>query len=361
MVRGTRRSGTAKLQRSAGLAPIVGAPKHAATADDDVANVLASIDSVIIIVDEERCVRRCTPNADAMMMRLHTDVGRRIGALDSAIAHVIETQDRETRVSADGGYRIQIRPYRTSDGSVAGAVLTFTDVSVAHLTSERQRNAFLAALSDELRTPLAAILLWTDVLRGLDGDDPYRHVAIDTIADCARTEAHLVDDLLDLAMSASGDLAIEPMMIDLAPIVRAAIESLQPSARAKNVSLTSDVVAKRSRISADPRRLQQVVAKLLGNAVDFTLAGTEVRVSLADTGDLLELRVSDKGPGIDAEFLPRVFEPFAQQNPSKARVHRGLGIGLALVRYLVERQGGTIGVESAVGEGSTFIVRFPKS
>lgn len=352
MVRGMRRSrGTAKLQRSDGLASV----------SDDLANVLASIDSVIIIVDEERCVRRCTPNADAMMMRLHAEVGRRIAELDAVIAHVIETQERETRASADGAYRIQIRPYRTSDQHVAGAVLTFTDVSVAQLTSERQRNAFLAALSDELRTPLSAILLWTDVLRGLDGDDLHRHVAIDTIADCARTEAHLVDDLLDLAMSASGDLVIEPTLIDPAAIIRAAVESLQPNARAKSVTLTSDVVAKRSRISADPRRLQQVIAKLLGNAIDFTLVATEVRVSLADTGDLLELRVSDEGPGIDAEFLPRVFEPFAQQDPSKARVHRGLGIGLALVRYLVERQGGTIGVESVVGEGSTFIVRFPKS
>jgi signal transduction histidine kinase len=362
MVRGMRRSrGTTKLQRSAALGGIVVPPKQVRSDADDLTNVLASVDGVIIIVDEERCVRRCTPNAAAMLMRLHTEVGRRIGELDSVIAQVIETRERESRVSADGGYRIQIRPYCTSHDHIAGAVLTFTDISVAQLTSERQRNVFLAALSDELRTPLSAILLWTDVLRGLDRDDPDRNVAIDTIAECARTESRLIDDLLDLAMSTTGDLAIESAVLDPTPIIRSVIESQLPIARAKQVTLSSDLVTTHVRIAADPRRLQQVVTKLLTNAVTFTRVGTEVRISLAATEGLLELRISDDGPGIDAEFLPRLFEPFAQQDPSKARVHRGLGIGLALVRYLVERQGGTIGVESVVGEGSTFIARFPKT
>ena len=285
--------------------------------------------------------------------------------LDFMLRKVIDTSEgMDTEVHAEDGdttYRLQIRRMG------GGAVLTFIDISALRvsvnadlrLAADRQRDTFLTALSDELRTPLSAILLWTDVLRGLEHDDPHRAVAIDTIAECARAEARLVDDLLDLALSASGELAIEARPVEAEPIVRAAIESIMPAAADRHVNLIATLDSNSCHIWADPQRLQQVVKKLLANAVGFTAEGSDIHIALHHIGRYLQLRIVDRGPGIDADFLPRVFEPFAQQDPSIARVHRGLGIGLALVRYLVERQAGSIDVESSDGKGSTFIVRFP--
>jgi signal transduction histidine kinase len=261
-------------------------------------DVLASIDIPIVVVDDDRRIRQFNPKAAAVMRLRESDVGRLI-------------------------------------------------------------NDAVTSLSDELRTPLSAILLWTDVLRGLEQDDPHRAVAIDTIDECARAEARLVDDVLDLAMSASGELAIEARPVEAEPIVRDAIESIVPIAAERRINLVAALDGSGAHIWADPRRLHQVVKKLLINAVEFTVEGSDIHISLKQIGRALQLRLVDRGPGIDADFLPRVFEPFAQQDTSTARAHRGLGIGLALVRYLVERQAGTIDVESSDGQGTTFIVRFP--
>lgn len=359
------------------LAAIVTDPRTPAQSDSQTSDntLLASIDIAIIVVDSERRVRSFTPKARAIMNLSPADIGRPIGEietplrireLDGTITMVIDTRgahDSDVHaVDRSSTYRMQIRPV-----AGGGAVLTFIDISALRtsvdadlrLAADRQRDAFLTSLSDELRTPLSAILLWTDVLRGLDKDDPHRDVAIDTIAECARAEARLVDDLLDLAMSASGELALEAHPIEAEPIVREAIESILPCATERRINLIATLDSNDSYILSDPRRLQQVVKKLLANAVEFTAEGSDILISLRQIGRSLELRIRDRGPGIDADFLPRVFEPFAQQDPSSARVHRGLGIGLALVRYLVERQAGTIDVESSNGEGSTFVVRFP--
>lgn len=314
-------------------------PEPVPLATDDLANAFASIDTAIVIVDNQRRVRLFTAKAGTIM---ELEVGRRIPDLDAEIASVIAT--REIQTISRGAHRLQVRPFHTRDECVGGAVVSFLDVST--------RSSFLSALSDELRTPLSAIMLWTDVLRGLDRDDPDRAIAIDTIAECARAESQLVDDLLDLAMSSSGELLIEPSLIKPSPIIEGAIETLRRTADEKQVTLVGDLDD--TTLWADPQRFHQVVTKLLLNAIEFTAIGTEVRVVIKHG----ELRVIDRGPGIDPAFVANLFEPFAQRDSSKARAHRGLGIGLALVRYLVERQGGTIDVETTVGGGSTFIVRF---
>lgn len=338
-------------------------------------DVLASIDIAIVVVDRARRVRRFSPTAATLMSLSATDIGRSIGELetdticcrhiDRAVGDVIErgaTHDSDVHAKdRSHTYRMQIR------ASNDGAVITFIDISELRtsvdanlrLEADRQRDTFLTSLSDELRTPLSAILLWTDVLRGLEPDDPSRSVAIDTIAECARAEAKLVDDLLDLAMSASGELEFEAHPVEAEPIVRDAIESIMPVANERGVNIVAELNGGAIHIWADTARLFQVVKKLLANAVEFTATGSNIKVSLNVIGRYLQLRIADRGPGIDADFLPRVFEPFSQQDRSTARAHRGLGIGLALVRYLVERQAGTIDVESNSGEGSTFIVRFP--
>jgi signal transduction histidine kinase len=331
---------------------------------DDVGDtVIACIDIPIIVVDDERRIRRFNPKAAAVMCLRASDVGRLIGEAVTSMCLREIADDRDVHaIDRSATYRMQVRSMVGG-----GSVLTFIDVSELRtsvnadlqLAADRQRDTFLTSLSDELRTPLSAILLWTDVLRGLEQDDPHRVVAIDTIDECARAEARLVDDLLDLAMSASGELAIEAKPLEAEPIVRDAIESIEPVAAERRINLIAALDGSGAHIWADPRRLHQVVKKLLTNAVDFSVEGSDIHVSLHHVGRALQLRIVDRGPGIDADFLPRVFEPFAQQDTSTARAHRGLGIGLALVRYLVERQAGTIDVESSNGQGTTFIVRFP--
>ncbi len=228
------------------------------------------------------------------------------------------------------------------------------------LVAERERDGFLAAVSHELRTPLSAILLWAEVLRGLDPSDPRWQTALDTIVHSAAAEAHLVDDLLDLARSRVGELGVAQERVEPAAVIRAAVDAMRARANAKQVAIELELTPGAT-ISADPRRLEHIAAKLLSNAVKFTPAGGTIRVALARADHTVELSVGDNGPGIAADFLPYLFEPFAQEDRSSTRAHAGLGIGLALVRHLVERQGGTIRVASTEGAGTTFTVRFPSS
>lgn len=326
-------------------------------------DVVACIDIPIVVVDDERRIRLFNPKAAGVLRLREADVGRVIGEVVTSMCLRDIANDRDVHAfDRSAIYRMQVRPMVGG-----GSVLAFIDISELRtsvnadlqLAADRQRDTFLTSLSDELRTPLSAILLWTDVLRGLEQDDPHRAVAIDTIDECARAEARLVDDLLDLAMSVSGELALEARPLEAEPIMREAIESVAAMATERRINLVASLDGGGAHIWADPGRLHQVVKKLLMNAIEFTVEGSDIHVSLHHIGRALQLRIVDRGPGIDADFLPRVFEPFAQQDTSTARAHRGLGIGLALVRYLVERQAGTIDVESSDGQGATFIVRFP--
>jgi two-component system CheB/CheR fusion protein len=226
--------------------------------------------------------------------------------------------------------------------------------------AQRERDTFLDAVSHELRTPLSAIMLWAQALQGIGHDDPRRVFALDTIIDAAQTEARIVDDLLDLAISRSRQLTVKLESADPAAIVLAAVDAARADASAKHLVLETELAPGRM-ILVDPRRLSQIATKLISNAIKFTPAGGEVSVSLAMRDAMMELQVRDNGAGIAAESLPHVFDPFGADRAS-TRSHAGLGIGLALVRHLVERHDGTIQVLSpGEGLGTTFVVRIPTS
>ncbi|MBA3461540.1 MAG: PAS domain-containing protein [Deltaproteobacteria bacterium] len=457
-------------------------------ANDDLVNVLASVEIAMIIVDTERCVRRFTPRARMVMKLLATDLGRPIADLqpsivvddlDATIARVIETLEMtESEVaSADGSvhYRMQVRPYRTLDQTIGGAVLTFVDITALRSAREfrtaivetvptpllvlddglviqsvnragaelfrsteeelagrslfevgkwqtddlrtqleaavargagftdlraefdvdgedfalrvsansivqpgtprsilvgiadntkleaahRERDAFLDAVSHELRTPLSAILLWAQALRTLDQADPQRAKAIETIIESVRAEAGLVDDLLEIALSRTTELAVVLEAANPSEIVTDVVTAARHVARSKQITLDLEA-SPGKRIALDPRRLEQIVSKLISNALKFTPSGGRVSVSVAYPDSSVELRVADTGPGIPADRLSNLFEPFVKRDGSTSRAHAGLGIGLPLVRHLVERHGGTINVDSpGVGHGTSVTVQIP--
>jgi PAS domain S-box-containing protein len=221
------------------------------------------------------------------------------------------------------------------------------------------KDDFLAALSHELRTPLNAIVGWSQLLKPRLADAHRDVVAgIEAIERNARIQAQLIADLLDVSRVASGKLQIDRQWFDPADAVRAAIDTVSATARARNIEIALAVDGDREPLLWDPARFQQVVWNLLDNAVKFSADGGRVEVRLSETASHLELAVSDHGKGISPDFLPHVFEPFRQEQGGSKRGHGGLGLGLAIVRQLVEAHDGQIAVASpGDGQGTTFTVR----
>lgn len=227
--------------------------------------------------------------------------------------------------------------------------------------ANRLKDEFLATVSHELRTPLTAILGWTHLLRGRSASEERVRRGLDVIDRNARAQAQLVEDLLDVSRIITGKLRIDTAPVALAHVVDAAVETLKPAAEAKRITLARDVDDGVS-VVGDAARLQQIVWNLVSNAVKFTPAGGRVEVRVEERGGAVEIRVSDTGKGIHPSFLPHVFERFRQAEGGTNRGYGGLGIGLAIVRHLVELHGGTVAATSAgEGKGATFIVRLPRS
>ena len=226
-------------------------------------------------------------------------------------------------------------------------------------TANRMKDQFLATLSHELRTPLNAIFGWAQLLRAGKLDQAAVERGVETIERNARAQKQLIDDLLDVSRIISGKLRLEMQPLEPAGVVEAALETIAPAAQTKGVSLRRRI-ARTGLVVGDPQRLQQVVWNLLSNAVKFTPKGGEVRVSVEALDGHTEIIVADTGQGIASEFLPYVFERFRQADPSSTRRHGGLGLGLAIVRQLVELHGGTVRAESpGEGRGATFVVSLP--
>ena len=227
------------------------------------------------------------------------------------------------------------------------------------LTANRLKDDFLATLSHELRTPINAILGWAQILlMGGLSPDRVRH-GLNTIARNARLQAQLVEDLLDVSRIVTGSVRLDIQPVDVRQVVEHALDAVRPGAEAKQLRV-SLAVEPGLTLSADPVRLQQVLWNLLSNAVKFTPPGGAIQVS-ADVNDGdMECSVSDTGVGIEVDFLPHVFERFRQADSSPTRAHGGLGLGLAIVRHIVELHGGTVAVHSdGPGRGATFTVRMP--
>jgi PAS domain S-box-containing protein len=226
--------------------------------------------------------------------------------------------------------------------------------------ANRLKDEFLATVSHELRTPLTAILGWLHLLR--TGRPTQVERAIETIERNAHAQAHIVDDVLDVSRIITGKLHLESERVDLVKILGAAVETVRPAAEAKAISLLVSLDPAAADTSGDAARLQQVAWNLLSNAIKFTPKGGQIEVSLEREGAEARLRIRDNGEGIRQDFLPHVFERFRQGDSTSTRAHGGLGLGLSIVRHLVELHGGQVSVESGgQGLGATFTVRLPVS
>jgi PAS domain S-box-containing protein len=226
--------------------------------------------------------------------------------------------------------------------------------------ANRLKDEFLATLSHELRTPLNAILGWSQMIQNRDLSESQMQKALQTIERSARSQNQLIDDLLDVSRIITGKLRLDVRAVELSNVIAAAVDAVRPAAEAKNIRLQTLLDPQAGPISGDPDRLQQVVWNLLSNAVKFTPKEGRVQVRLERVNSHVEIVISDTGRGIEAEFLPYVFDRFRQSDGSMTRRHGGLGLGLAIVRQLVELHGGTAMVTSAgENQGSTFTVFLP--
>ncbi|XXT15631.1 ATP-binding protein [Sorangium sp. So ce429] len=222
------------------------------------------------------------------------------------------------------------------------------------------KDEFLATLSHELRTPLNAILGWSELLLEQSGDAAELRQGLETIARNARAQAKLIEDLLDMNRIISGKVRLDVQRTDLAAVVDAAVDSVRPSVEAKGIRLRKIIDPLAGPVSGDPNRLQQVVWNLLSNAVKFTPRGGAIDVLLERVSSHIEITVHDSGVGIAPEFLSQIFERFRQADSSTTRRFGGLGLGLSIVKQLVELHGGTVHAESSgAGQGSTFVVCLP--
>ncbi|HEX6085781.1 MAG TPA: ATP-binding protein [Thermoanaerobaculia bacterium] len=225
--------------------------------------------------------------------------------------------------------------------------------------ANRAKDDFLATLSHELRTPLTAISGWAHMLHQGIEDDSTRRLAVETIVRSADTQKELIDDLLDLSRVVAGTMHLDVQPVDLLRIVHEVLVAAHPAAEAKGISLTQQAEGT-AIVRGDERRLRQIVWNLVTNAVKFTERGGSATVRLSANDAMARIEVTDTGKGIDAAFLPYVWDRFRQADSSTSRAHGGLGLGLAVVRHLVEMHGGTVHAESdGTGKGAKFMVEIP--
>jgi PAS domain S-box-containing protein len=228
--------------------------------------------------------------------------------------------------------------------------------------ASRIKDEFLGTLSHELRTPLTAIVGWVHIFQTEELSPAEFKEGVEVIERNCRAQIRLIEDLLDMSRIITGKIRLEVQLVDLPVVVRAAIEAVKPSADVRGIHLVPVLDAELSPVRGDPARLQQIVWNLLSNAIKFTPREGRVEIRVHRTGSNLEIVVSDTGIGMSAEFLPYIFERFRQADSSTTREYEGLGLGLSIVKQLVELQGGTVQASSdGKGRGSTFRVSFPIS
>ncbi|MBD2094648.1 CHASE domain-containing protein [Trichocoleus sp. FACHB-591] len=267
--------------------------------------------------------------------------GRRYGKADLALA---EDLARRVAIAVDNARLYAIAQQERTQAENAN----------------RTKDEFLATLSHELRTPLNAMLGWTQLLRSRQFDEAMVARALETVERNTRSLATLIEDILDVSRIITGKLRLKVRPVDLVVVIEAAIETVRPAADAKQILLQSVLDSSASPISGDSDRLQQIVWNLLSNAIKFTPSGGRVQIQLARSQTQAEVIISDTGRGISPEFLPYIWERFRQADSSTTRSYGGLGLGLAIVRHLVELHGGVVQAES-LGEdqGATFRVKLP--
>jgi signal transduction histidine kinase len=315
---------------------------------------------------------------------IQTEAGYRLGAVDYILSPIrpdvlrtkvsvfldlfraqqaleLRVEERTAELTeANRQLKIEIEERRRAEADREVALAREQALRVQAEELSRLKDEFLATMSHELRTPLNAIFGWITLLRTRQLDDATRRRAIETIDRNARSQRRLIEDLLDVSRIVSGKVALELGSLDMRRVVETAIETMQPAAQGKNIKIMPLLDTSLGTIRGDPARLQQVVCNLLSNAIKFTPAGGHVDVVLARRNNDAEITVRDNGQGIKPSFLPYVFDRFRQEDGSIGRRHGGLGLGLAIVRHLVELHGGTVSAESqGEGTGAAFTVRLP--
>lgn len=277
---------------------------------------------------------------------IYSDDGKLVGMLGFV-------QDVSTRKANEETLREQAEALRTLNETAQKARREAEE-------SSRLKEEFLATISHELRTPLSAILGWARMLRVGQLSPENSAKALDTIERNARAQAQLVDDLLDVSRIITGKLRMDVRPADPTSFIEAAVEAVRPAAEAKGVHVQKVMDTGAISIPGDPVRLQQVVWNLLSNAIKFTPRGGRVQIRSERVNSHLEIVVSDTGQGISADFLPHVFDRFRQADQKTSRQHGGMGLGLAIVRHLVELHGGSVRATSeGEGKGATFTVMLP--
>lgn len=283
----------------------------------------------------------------------------------------------------DGEYRWHLGralPEHDGKGGISGWIVTATDIDERKRTDDlraqllhqeqrareeaeaanRAKDEFLATVSHELRAPLNAIIGWVQLLRGGTLDESRKAHALQTIDRNAQIQRSLVEDILDVSRIIAGKVALEMETVCLGQVAEAAIEAARPAASTKGIAIESTLVCAHDEVVADPRRLQQALGNLLANAVKFTPRGGRVSVRVSKEERGVSVCVTDTGIGIRQDFLPHVFDRFRQADGSSTRVHGGLGLGLAIVRHIVELHQGTVRAESkGQGQGASLTITLP--
>jgi PAS domain S-box-containing protein len=251
------------------------------------------------------------------------------------------------------------------DGRPAGAVLEFRDITDelraqnALEDANRRKDQFLATLSHELRTPMTAVLGWARMLK-LGLSESEARDAIDAIEKSAEIQAQLIDDVLDVSRITAGKLTFDPEPVDVGTVLHAAMTTVHLAAAAKGIEILASIPPLLPCVLGDEGRLQQIIWNLLSNAVKFTPRGGTITIRIAHVGSILRLTVQDTGKGIDPAYLPHLFEPFSQEDGTMTRKHEGIGLGLSIVRSLVELHGGRVRAASkGAGRGATFTLELP--
>ncbi|MBV9386612.1 MAG: PAS domain-containing protein [Chroococcidiopsidaceae cyanobacterium CP_BM_ER_R8_30] len=359
---------------------------------NDLQNLLSSTSIPMLMLGRELIIRRFTPSAQSIFNLIPTDVGRPIGDINHnlnipdleaqvlKVIHTLSVKEQEVQDQEGHWYELQIRPYRTHDSRIDGAVLLLQDITQrkrfeeqrqqllvqeqkareAAEAANRAKDEFLSIISHELRSPLNSVIGWSQLLRRQSFDTAQTAHALEMIENAAKLQATLIADLLDISQLTTVNFQLNTSSIDLMPVIETAIDLARPLAEAKNLQMEAVLERNPLFVAGDAQRLQQVMGNLLSNAVKFTPAGGKVTVKLERAETLAQIQVSDTGQGISAKFLPHVFERFTQADGSRTRAKGGLGLGLAIVRHLVERHGGTVSATSpGEGQGATFLVELP--
>ncbi len=275
---------------------------------------------------------------------------------------------------------LTVSPVRSPSGEIIGASKIARDISERHRAEEerkkllareqaarteaeaasRAKDEFLAVLSHELRTPLNAVYGWANMLKAGRLDEATAARGLEAIVRNSEAQVRLIDDLLDVSRVVSGKMRLDVQVVDLPSVIGAALDAVGPAAAAKEIRLQSVLDPRAGPVTGDPSRLQQVVWNLLSNAVKFTPKRGRIQVHLQRVSSHVEIVVSDTGEGISADLLPVIFDRFRQGDSSSTREHAGLGLGLSLVKYLVELHGGSATAQSdGKGKGATFTVKLP--